>query len=233
MKIILFRGQKRSGNHLVINWIQPYYNNPFFHNDYFSDKPFTQQSGDFLLANLNKAKQAGHDMALFSFEFPLVISDQFAYVKSRAPCYTPFIIRDPLNWISSYATKHKTREEARVVLIEQKELLWNIWLETYKIWKLSCFQINYNRFVRNIDYRKELATRLHKDFDSAKDAVVMNSLWQSPQVSHPSSFDTETVSNGTMEAKDMKVLERYKEMLDGIEIPSEILQCAKEIDPDI
>lgn len=222
---IFFSGQKRSGNHLLLNWLLSLYNNPYFINDIYPfDKPFDT---NYVLNILKKIEYSKYDAVIVSFENLQVISDSdinqiINYGKSlNCKLYLPVLLRDPLNWYASYVAK----------LSNNLDKVWDLYLSGLKLWLKSDFPINFNIFIRSLYYRRELAFKLGKTLDLTKDKKVLNTLWKIPQVSIASSYDEENVKKG-LQPKNMKVTERYKHF-GVIKVPEEISKHTDKIWPKI
>lgn len=236
---IFFRGQGRSGNHLLLNWILSYYENPYFVNNCFPflDKPF---DCSFVLDFMPKED---HDAVVFSLEpFHLMSDEQFGTIKKFAEknfsnSYFPLLIRDPLNWYASYAMKDNSKRENVLKWVElHYDLLWKMFRSALKEYHLSDLGINFNTFVSSEDYRHSIAVKLDKRFDSVKDKEIMNTLWKPKDVNRPSSFDFESITAGEKQPKDMKVLERYLKVsfiFDTFPLPKDIMYDSAVLWPNL
>lgn len=81
-----------------------------------------------------------------------------------------------------------------------------------------------------------LSKIINKPFVLEKDNKTLNTLWEPKGVSIGSSFDKEKIRKGLMQAKDMKVLERYKEceyLFEIIKLPKDISNFSHKNWPEI
>lgn len=213
-KFYLIRSLKRSGNHLVINWIRTLDQIDDMGLDAYAGYNFGRTQS-FLVDASNKQK------FIISIEQPLDIKPEefdtvYNYGKKWHGFYDMAIIRDPANWAASIVVIHK----------DQQFTVWDKWISFYGQYLKSGVQVSYNEFVSSFKYRQDLAERLSIKFDASLDAEIMNTLWRGPGVGIPSSFDTDAVQSMNMNPYDMKVFERYKTL--EIEIPPEIRKICGE-----
>lgn len=239
---ILFKGQKRSGNHLLINWILSFYKNPYFKNDCLYDFA----SGTLGIKNLIKTVEeikSEHDCYLISIEdvegiTENQISDILKLAKSKLNpknIISPTIIRDPINWYASHIGKSNLKENDAKFL-EFTKKLWSLYRSGLTYYNNSEFKINYNKFIKDVEYRKEICANLNKQFDEAKDKDVINTLWQPAGVWPASSFENEDVLSGKKKAQEMKVEERYKSISSIFQkypVPADIIDATKNIWPEL
>ena len=231
MNLILFRGVKRSGNHLIINWILSHHSNVFFWNN-CCPKDFKTVSEVRDAAN----SQDDEDVVIFSFEFPQLISEhdfsQVIFCNKYKHVLTPMLIRDPYNWMSSFLYNDNiSNKEVELDYRKNHSRYWNIWTECFDIWADSTLRVDFNKFVSNQNYRKELADEMLFNFCPKIDKQVLNILWNHKEISLPSSFDTDLVKSYEIEPKEMKVLDRHKKishLFDKYGICPEVIARAKD-----
>jgi hypothetical protein len=112
---------------------------------------------------------------------------------------TLLLLRDPYNWSASY--KEKSKEP-------QDDSVWpELWMEYAREFTgrtnhlaPSPLRVNYNRWFRNLDYRKEISDALGLEFTDRNLEVVTDHAGGS-------SFDKTDFSGS---AQEMKVMERWK-----------------------
>jgi len=233
MNLFVIRGPKRCGNHLLINWIYSNYSNYELHNNCY---PAKFQSIEEICS---VALSSTEECVMFSMEIPQIISkEELDVITSKCKSkyeniYFPFILRDPFNWMSSMLHKNSGPcDEAyiRKEYIKWSSKYWNIWVECFDLWNEDEFKINYNQFIQDVDYRKNLADKMDHAFCPETDNLVINNLWQHQEITMPSSFDTNNVHAKSIQPRDMKVLERYKvinHLFDEFGIPEEVMDRSK------
>ena len=188
-KEIRVAGLKRTGNHAIIYWIEeqeklskqccvlnnvkvnenPYrykYQNLkyYFPQHQWAINHYKKQSqGNFIL----------RDCLVYSYEdysLPKIFSNHFEkkhdlYLGKALKRYDVIILRDPFNWFAS-------RLKSNFLEVKNYHLnLQNIWLQYAKefLGKTKYLQhnkicINYNLWVKDIDYRREIASKLDLEF---------------------------------------------------------------------
>lgn len=236
-------GQKRSGNHLIINWILSHYNNSIFINDI---NPFDYKNISYIEDTIKNIKiEDKTDCILISCETPhLLIHDDIITIINNyinySDLYTPFIMRDPINCFFSciiliIKNRNLTENKSNIIsaIKDSKQNIWEKMLNNIPLWEKSSFPINYNIFVKNIEYRKNISNKIKKEFKIEIDSKIMNTLWKIPAVSFASSFDSNQIKDN---ASSMNVLKRYKKylyLLDEIEMPEQIKEFIQKTFPEI
>lgn len=247
--LIFLKGAKRSGNHLIINWLLSHYINPIFKNDINS---FEYLNIGYIKTQIKTIKpQAKNDCLLISIETPHLMDDTqteeiIQYILKNISInniYKPFVIRDPVNWYMSSLMKRiktnkldESEENLKKISEELNASLWDMYRLNINYWTSSNFKIDYNKFIQSINYRMNLSKIINKPFVLEKDNKTLNTLWEPKGVSIGSSFDKEKIRKGLMQAKDMKVLERYKEceyLFEIIKLPKDISNFSHKNWPEI
>lgn len=230
MDLFLIRGPKRSGNHLLVNWILSYYESSFFCNNCYPKDFATIKHIEEKIANQNT------EAVIFSFEFPQLISkmeiSRLLSCSKYDKTFSPILIRDPFNWMASFLYRKFTQDkQVELDYCENRKQYWNIWVECFDIWKDAPLSIDYNQFISSKIYREEIANKMELPFNSLKDTQSLNTLWAHKDVRKPSSFDTLSIKSKKIQPAHMKVFERYKRIVhlfDTYGIPSDVTDRSKD-----
>ena len=209
MIFIFLEGAKRSGNHLFVDWLAAqagalaHCNNYFYRVDEDVDAPRPEPDAVTFETSLASAMtylaRSGRPVSVISFEYPGRLSpdhvnrifDAAARHLKPAAAWHQHILRDPFNWMASYA---RMKASAKIHGIDTDERAsfeqtrdnfavfhrqyWDRWLRAYRLWAGSpeSTRIDYNRFVVHAEYRRALATRFAQSFDDAADAESLRAM---------------------------------------------------------
>jgi len=131
--------------------------------------------------------------------------------------YIFVILRDPFNWFASYYPRLKRpRNKSSVMSKEYMLDLWlDLWIQYAKKFFLNdknCFwfPVNYNKFCKSVEYRKEISTYIEEPFTDKG----VNNIISTPSLYDGIRFDKR--------ALEMKLEERWKKL------PKDILKSLKE-----
>lgn len=225
-KEIRFIGLRRSGNHAVIQWLKeqqpgvfchlndvPINENPFRHTyEYFLDHyalPNRHLKKKERLRQESMGNFTQKNCLLYNYEdydFKQIISKNFErkhdlYLGKSGKKYDLLILRDPFNLLASrmkkgfLAVKSSRKTFVDLWISHAREFLGETnYLQNEKI----C--LNYNFWVNNIDYRRQIAEQLDLEFTDA-------GLNKVSARAGGSSFDQTTYKN---EASKMKVHSRWQ-----------------------
>jgi len=218
MNTYLLLGAKRSGNHLLINWILSHFKSYYFVNNCF---PYKIKSEKKLFNLIEYLPSLNNNVNLLSFEFPQYFTENISknkLLEIDQSIKFLFIARDPLNWISSYLHKHTDKniisfEYVKELYLNNGDEYWNIWLECYNLWEKSEVPINYNKFVCCKEYRMSCANDIGIDFDEIVDNKVIQTLWNYKELGNiPSSFDSKMLIDKKILNGQLDVFNRYKKI---------------------
>lgn len=178
---IRFIGLRRSGNHGVLSWIKQqapgevyFLNNvdvresPFrFYHLHFPDRGYCSEAwGNFTPKNYLIYSYEDHDLAAIAD--PNFEAKHDLYVGKSRQRYDVLILRDPFNLLASRLKKNYLTVKAA-----GKSVV-DLWLdyareylgETHYLSQEKVV-INFSHWVQDIDYRRDLATRLGLTFSDA------------------------------------------------------------------
>ncbi len=209
MIFIFLEGAKRSGNHLFVDWLAAqagalaHCNNYFYRVDEDVDAPRPEPDAAEFETSLQSAMaylvRSGRPLSIISFEYPgrLVpdevkrIFDAAARHLQPSAAWHQHILRDPFNWMASYARMKASVKVHGVDAGERASFgqtrdnfatfhrqYWHRWLRAYRLWAASpeSTRIDYNRFVVHAEYRRALAARFALRFDEVADANAMRAI---------------------------------------------------------
>lgn len=193
-------GLRRTGNHAIINWIlKQGGENGFFANDQELDKPFNLSLPNGELDTLVHSYEEQRFSPTYLKLNDFYLNQQEVKVENR---YNILILRDPFNLMASriksgYTTTWRTPRLNQVDLwvLYAKEFTGETNLLPNKV----C--INYNRWVLDKAYRKEIAAILGLTFTDGGFSEVS-------EIGGGSSFDG-TEKNA--KAAEMQVMDRWKQ----------------------
>ncbi|MGB3694512.1 MAG: hypothetical protein WA999_17490 [Spirulinaceae cyanobacterium] len=183
-------GLKRTGNHAIINWLEPqgkgkikHINNlqvnvnPYRYKyerlrDYYPEHQWSMQDYE----KEARGNLVAKDLLLYSYEdyeLKKVFSDYFEskhdlYLGKSAIRYDLLILRDPFNLFASRVKKNYLDVQ------NHQQNMVDLWIEYAEefLGKTSYLKhnkvcLNYNRWVEDVDYRKEISAQLNLEFSDA------------------------------------------------------------------
>ena len=134
---------------------------------------------------------------LYSFEdYDLEDPVLCKYIKVSEPVII-LILRDPYNWLASSLKHHKSSES---LLVSKKNYLIKYLEQVLGVsdyLKRPFVDINYNRWVTELEYREAVCSRLGVPFSLSADESIMDV----PEFGGGSSFDGTTSPGGELHAR--------------------------------
>lgn len=218
--VVIVFGIRRSGNHLISDWIVNQYITPGFQAknvqiDFFSFLDNYSTDFDF------------YNCALFGIEEHPIHAVDIAYTKNAFNIIKVVILRDPYNLFASRIKSYRLLEAP----------YFNGGFATYNWTDYANFFLNpsegvicipYHVFLMDGDYRKQLAKKLGVGFKKDMDSKYINKV--DSTTSRGSSFDGDQYDG---QAQQMKVMNRWEYYRDNPLFRSlftdEIKQLSKEI----
>ena len=221
-------GLKRSGNHVIINWLIPHYKgkvcflnnvepiiNPFltFHNIVDLNKNLYK---DFDIDKEKNGKFSKKDCLIYSYEdgsFKKVLHKKFEknydkFVGRSKKRYNILILRDPFNLFASRIFRYHNLYGGNVLKEIRAKKLWKSYAREYlgetSYLGKDKILINYNVWFLNKDYRNNIERKLELEPSNEKVNEVLT-------FGEGSSFDGVKFDG---KANEMKVLERWKLLAD-------------------
>jgi hypothetical protein len=221
VNIVYLEGCQRSGNHILVQWMQGFMPYSTFvenacysieeqkDNAYSDVKSQTVADGAAFTASAIKNPKFTH--AVVSTEHPglLTYAEIDTLIDASNPRFKNIarlsLIRDPLNWMASYAKLRagfklfgmQNQHGAKTSQIYSNytmyhEEYWNRWYRSYLRWKDTPekYRVHYNLFISDVNYRQNLAQTLGLAWNKADDEKLM-----SKQAKHGSSFTKEDSSS--------------------------------------
>ena len=188
-------GIRRSGNHLISNWMCDISGEGCGHIqnasvDFFSflcDYPPEYDNMDVFVVGIEE-----HPVNAFST----------AYCLEAEESQTVVILRDPYNLFAS-RVKHYKIFDAPYVNEDFVKFNWVDYAQAYLEGRSDVTFILYNKFVRDVEYRKDIAHQLGIKFSPAYDKHSMDKVRKG--ISKGSSFE-----NRDTGGSEMKIEERWK-----------------------
>ncbi len=255
MQFLFLQGIKRSGNHLFVDWLSAqagglaHCNNYFYQVDEELDDaghgmievPFE----DSLAQAMTFLHAERRVMAVVSFEHPgrlapaqvqRIFTRAAEHLEPRA-MHHQHILRDPFNWMASYARMQAANrlrgvadgepasfDETRGNYAVHQADYWQRWLRAATLWSAQpeSGRIDYNRFVAHRAYRQALASRFGLDFAAGDDARVLGAL-----ASQGSSFSADTTLCGDVAQRYAFALPLFREFPP----PAAVWQAAGQLYP--
>ena len=200
-EMILVFGIRRSGNHLISDWLIHQYADPCF-------QALNVQLDFFYFLDECATKCSFYNCALFGIEEHPVSAVDIAYSKHAQAVKKVVILRDPYNLFAS-RIKHYKLFDAPV---------FNGPFATYNWVDYAKFMLNppgnvvcvsYNHFIADRNYRAHILERLDADFNSENDRKYMNKVDSS--ISGGSSFDGKRYDGAGAQMKITQRWEYYKD----------------------
>jgi hypothetical protein len=203
---LLIIALSRSGHHAVINWIASQLPGTTFHHNNCNENFRPTQT-----KNYGNGEPINH---IWNFEdFNLEGCNEI--IKESDFDQILLVMRDPFNWMASCLKKGTWHANLRSLQVKQFNdtdwycpwfsrtmsrykmyLQYAAQIERHENYLEKFLDINYNKWVKNINYRKELAKKIGFEFtDKGIDFI--------PKFGGGSSFGSETI-------KDLDVLNRWK-----------------------
>jgi len=206
-KEIRLIGLKRCGKHALINWMldqRPFRNNTFHTKSKIKKNaivPFT--------VNLEQMGSAENVVCTYEdVHMPLLGGKRLLNSKASELVYL-LLLRDPFNCFASRLVWPWGKTAGQHLDKKNKDLIVNIWKSNAKEflgrtkYLPNKILVNYNRWFSNVEYRKEISALMGLEFsDKGLNMVTTHG--------EGSSFSN-TKYDGA--AQKMKVLQRYKEVL--------------------
>lgn len=214
-EIIKTFGLKRSGQHLVIEWISrglvnvihlnhcrffrsgfSYVLTPFAGRRVIYSDGIVNDSGIQGRDNLNSSLPSEpYQNLLYSIEDISLNDPMIQKLDESFSAKTILILRDPANWLASSLQRKKSSKQyllkTRDILIEYLEQATLV--KSYT--RGQCIAINYNKFIVDRRYREQLAQRLGLvSFENAEQAMK-----HTPSFGGGSSFKENSQNNNTLE----------------------------------
>lgn len=178
-EMILVFGIRRSGNHLISDWLIHQYADPRF-------QAMNVQLDFFYFLDDCKTKSRLYNCALFGIEEHPVNAVDIAYSKNAQTVKKVVILRDPYNLFASRIKHYKLFEAP---LFNGPFATYN-WVDYAKYFlnpPESVVCISYNHFIADRNYREQITKKLGTDFNRENDLKYMNIVDSS--ISGGSSFD--------------------------------------------
>jgi hypothetical protein len=222
---IVIVGLKRSGNHLLANWVRGLLDRPVYFNDIRTD------GGPAALKDIASFfDSVGERDAIVSVEEPEKLGREHA---SSLDAKVLLLIRDPLNWYASaiFNAAWATGRDPVELHAELGGKLEVRYLATYRRWKDPVSRpVDYNRFVVSPAYRADLADHLGRPLTEEAEAAL-GVLW-SFAPDGGSILGSGVVNASSFRADDAvptSVLDRYRTLGPlGIVPPGSLIDAASE-----
>lgn len=239
-------GLRRSGNHGIIIWLRRHYPQKIWHlnnvsperNPYrqlyqhYSDKERLREEAR---GNFSKKECLIYNYENYTLE-SIVNSkcekNHDLYLGKSAKRYDILILRDPFNMFASlYKGQLQTNSKNYCKTYpKNRESITQLWLNYAKEFlgetnylQQNRVMVNYNQWVSNLEYRKNISQQLNLEFSDAGFNVVKN-------YGGGSSFDG---TNFNDKANKMDVLNRWQEFVDDKEykkmFDEEIIEYSQKI----
>ncbi len=230
-------GMRRSGNHAIMNWILLQLKGSKVVLDNMQEHQPLATPNKRLKPGFGKVNLlVSHEDRELNDFFLTYNEEQFGKAKNK---FSLLILRDPYNWLASW---YAWQDELGIRFRNDKAFrdhtinLWKDYARLYLKWQTEeskgsrqeiRISINYNQWVKSMEYRKALAQTLLINFtDKGRNKMSING--------HGSSFDG-MAFNGR--ASELNVLERWKQFESDPEFRAlfddEIKNLAQQIFPEV
>jgi len=195
-QMILVFGIRRSGNHLVSDWLIHQYADPRF-------QALNVQLDFFSFLEDYKTPCGLYNCALFGIEEHPISALDIAYSKHTRKLIKVLLLRDPYNLFAS-RIKHYKLLDAPYFNSRFASYNWVDYAMYFCDPPPDVICLSYNHFINDPQYRQRIAEMIGVAFDSHQDQKYMNKV--DSAVSGGSSFDGKNYDgSGTQ----MKVSERW------------------------
>lgn len=244
-KEIRIVGLKRSGNHGIITWIRRHYNERVWHlNDVSPNRnPYRNLYEHYSKKDLKQEAQGSfsqkecliynhENYTLESLTNSLLEKKHDLYLGKSHTRYDLLILRDPYNTFASILKGQINDNNFSYVhtLPQNHKSITQLWLDYAKEFlgetnylKYNRVMVNYNQWISDQNYRKNISKKLGLDFCDTGFNVVKN-------YGGGSSFQGTEFNN---QANKMDVLNRWQKFIDDEEykkmLSNEILEYSQEI----
>jgi hypothetical protein len=219
-EMILVFGIRRSGNHLISDWLIHQYLDPCF-------QAMNVQLDFFYFLDDCETKCSLYNCALFGIEEHPVSAVDIAYSKNAQTVRKVVILRDPYNLFAS-RIKHYKLFEAPLFNGPFATYNWVGYANYFLNQPENVVCISYNHFITDKNYREQITEKLGVDLNSAKDLKYMNSVDSS--ISGGSSFDGKRYDGAGAQMKITQRWEYYKDNANYRALfTDEIKELSKEI----
>lgn len=218
--MVLVFGIRRSGNHLISDWLLHQYSDPCF-------QAMNVQLDFFYFLDHCETKCSLYNCALFGIEEHPVNAVDIAYSKNAQDLKKVVILRDPYNLFAS-RIKHYTLSKAPYFNGPFAAYNWIDYARYFLNPPGNTVCISYNHFIADKKYREQIIKNLGVDFDSENDKKYMNKVDSS--ISGGSSFDGKRYDGAGVQ---MKITQRWEHYKDDVRyralFTDEIKSLSKEI----
>jgi hypothetical protein len=200
-EMILVFGIRRSGNHLISDWLIHQYADPCF-------QALNVQLDFFYFLDDCETRCAYYNCALFGIEEHPVGAVDIAYSKHAQSVKKVVILRDPYNLFAS-RIKHYKLFNAPLFNGAFATYNWVDYAEYCLDPPENVVCISYNHFIADRNYRMHLIKRLGGDFNSENDLKYINRVDSS--ISGGSSFDGKLYNGAGSQMKNTRRWEYYED----------------------
>lgn len=200
-EMILVFGIRRSGNHLISDWLIHQYLDPRF-------QAMNVQLDFFYFLDDCETKCGFYNCALFGIEEHPVSAIDIAYSKHAQAINKVVILRDPYNLFAS-RIKHYHLFDAPSFNGSFATYNWIDYANYFLDPPDNVAAVSYNQFIADRDYREQVVKKLGADFNSENDFKYMNKVDGS--ISGGSSFDGKRYDGAGAKMKITQRWECYKD----------------------